>query len=1825
MSPCCSTGRIRRWTVLAAALVTSCASNVHAVDCNENGIDDVDDIVAATSEDCNSNRTPDECEFVPFELSVRTSSIEVGRAPRAAVTVDLNGDGLLDIAISDQTSASASKLIVVLAGGVDELAPPVEYAAGANPIAIAAGDVDADGDMDLATANFNFLEVFINTSDGSLAEALRLATPRSTRDVVLADVTGDGRADLVAVSSDQSTVTVQRSTEDGGFERLPPLPTGDSPRAVVAADFGGDGLLDLVTANRSDEDITILRNLGNAEFVTGVSYPGGGRRPSALVTGDLDLDGRPDLVVDTIEGFSVSLMGEDLIPEEPISYRARDGAPIIVDWNGDGVPDIGVGEASNTLVLFPGEGSGRFPARARRATEFPPDVVQAGDLDGDGDQDAVLISRSPGRLSVLWNRIRGSRPAATLAIEATRYNFTSEPHSATIGDVDGDGRLDFITANGGCRSVSVFPGLGNGTLEAAVTYPMPGTGHLNSITATDLDSDGDLDLAVVDNNGGDAWVLLGEEGAYGPFTSYFAGAGAFMVTHGDVDGDGALELITANSQANSVSLLFNEGKGTFSLPREVPTGSSPLAVLAEDVDRDGDLDLAVPSASGAALWVLENDGTAHFPNVSKYPTPPRPVYVAAGDFNGDGRVDLVTASNRLVASLGVFLDQGDGTFENAVVLPSSEATDTPYSVIVSELNGDGNDDLITTNELGGSVSVLLGAGDATFETHFRYMVGAGPRFSTTGDLDADGDQDLISANRQSNNVTVLLNQGNSAIAAEDFLEAICTGLDFDRITQRTSSGGAVERSGKYLVPARSVGDPAAADLLPTVFQNARRFALHQDFLAAVFPDRFASLSSQGYNDLVGRRETRDYYVGVLHRLRVETGVAYGFSVLTDTSDPGELLTVEEMRGVYETLTESFRLRPVGYFPEGTLAREVAASWEDPGFPVFLDSGPQVPYQPYTKAVGFGRIRLLDAEGFAAANARGQISFQNILILDHAPRDIEGVVGGVITAEPQGELSHVVIRTARRNTPNAFVADAASMFAPYEGELVRLEVREADFEVRAATIDEAEEFWASNRPQLMISPQVDREYGELASLGEIAAMDAAGMDAVARFGGKATNLARLQAILDGPWAEYRERGFAIPARYYLEFLRRNRLPSALTPDTDVTYEEYIHELLSSAEFQSNSEFRFEALDNLRDHMRDEGIVDSDLVGSIAARVGEVLGTPSTLRVRFRSSSNVEDDLEFNGAGLYNSTSGCAEDDADADSSGPSHCDPMREGERGITRALKRVWGSLWNFRAYEERAFFGIPQENTAMAVLVNRTFIDEAAQGVAFTGNTLNPLDERYVVTVQAGEESVVSPAPGIRAEKDLLEIEDGRVRAIIRAATSSLVEPGSVVLSDPQLEELGALMAYIDEHFPLELGDYDRSQVLLDFEFKFMPDGELAVKQVRPFLLNVDLPPTPVFALEMPRGLDVCGVFGVSGALRGVREEYEFKSRVRFHGGVVELPTRTTSFPADLIAEVLVGPEQALAAPLGEALVSVLRIPGVDEITQYRFTFEQDFVLPDRRALTLSLVTPLEFEARGEEPLGDGLRIDDDFFIVNKGFEPLQATLDGMPLIRYGSCDHESLPRWTIAFELENGVRVELEERFLEAESVFATGSASLARAEILAAERRVVTDYWNLVYSAFRHNQDVRYWIVLEPPMALPDVPSPVRVIDITAPAPGVGPNGEVRYLGVDLETLTAVAVSSYTRRALKPTSPGSFRRGDVLVDGRRNLADALHLLGFLFERGTPPDCLDAADTNDDGRINLLDAFSLLDSIFRDGDPLPEPLGTCGLDPTPDALECNRFGGCP
>jgi hypothetical protein len=827
---------------------------------------------------------------------------------------------------------------------------------------------------------------------------------------------------------------------------------------------------------------------------------------------------------------------------------------------------------------------------------------------------------------------------------------------------------------------------------------------------------------------------------------------------------------------------------------------------------------------------------------------------------------------------------------------------------------------------------------------------------------------------------------------------------------------------------------------------------------------------------------------------------------------------------------------------------------------------------------------------------------------------------VVTAEPQGELSHLAIRTARRNAPNAFVRGAIERFGAHEGRLVKLEVGEADYAVvEVADQREAEAFWEAHRPRLSTPPVLDADHAALDSLAE---MDLDGPPPPeARYGGKASNLARLQGVIE---ARYGERGFAIPMRYYLEFLRTNRIGSSVVPDLEVTYEEYLRELFANPTFQSDPEYRFLVLQQFRDIARASGAVDPALVARLRQRIEAVFSSPAGM-VRFRSSSNVEDALEFNGAGLYESTSTCALDLEGDAHLGPSRCNAAEREERTIERALKKVWTSLYTFRAFEEREFYGIPRDLTAMGILVTRAFLDERVNGVAFTGNPSRPSDRRYVVVAQLGDEAnVVSPPPGILPEKNLLEVrpEDGVVTGIRRAQRSSLAAEGAVVLGDDELRELGSVLWRIHTALPVDLGAHAREDVMFDVEFKIDAGGALAIKQARPFLVADSGPPPPTFGLVVPPGTEACGVW-TDG--RTPAQVYALKSRVVFRAGRLDLPTAADSFGVALIESVEVGPGRARAEPLGEGVFTVSSRRGTEPgTTVHGFAFEQAFTVGGK-TFTLEL-EGLDFAVAAGAPGGSEIVLDQE--TLTWGLH-LKGELSGefASLIRYGSCTHEILPTYVTSVELEGGQRVELEERYREV--TVGSAPADFVRARVvLGGEERSVADYWHLVYSARRHNEHVVAWALLEPPLTVGE--RRIRAVEIELEdfhrRPPLSPPAPVcAFLGDDFSVLERPAIRRYCRRPAGEACTGDFRRGDVDGDGAINVTDALVTANYLFLNGAPLSCPDAGDFDDLDGLQLADTLLILNFLFF-GVDLSAPPGPfqCGPDPTPDALAPCVAGGC-
>jgi hypothetical protein len=230
--------------------------------------------------------------------------------------------------------------------------------------------------------------------------------------------------------------------------------------------------------------------------------------------------------------------------------------------------------------------------------------------------------------------------------------------------------------------------------------------------------------------------------------------------------------------------------------------------------------------------------------------------------------------------------------------------------------------------------------------------------------------------------------------------------------------------------------------------------------------------------------------------------------------------------------------------------------------------------------------------------------------------------------------------------------------------------------------------------------------------------------------------------------------------------------------------------------------------------------------------------------------------------------------------------------------------------------------------------------------------------------------------------------------------------------------------------------------------------------------------------------------------------------------------------------------------------------------------------------------------------------------------------VVSYASSTYERLPPWEVNVELPGESYIKLRERFLPSENNLSTGPASLTEAEVLlAGSRQTTANYWRLVYSARRHNRNVRYWVVLDPPIELAGVEEAVHVVEIVARDSGTW---TVNTLGSSFQVVASPEVLSFNKRLADRPFEVSFQRGDVNTDGEIDAADAVRLIGYLFLGANPPPCLKAADADDDGQLNINDPIAIFKHLFGGVEAVREPLARCGGDPTEDRLSCQSYPPC-
>jgi hypothetical protein len=326
---------------------------------------------------------------------------------------------------------------------------------------------------------------------------------------------------------------------------------------------------------------------------------------------------------------------------------------------------------------------------------------------------------------------------------ATRYVLAGVGQEPVIADFNADGFNDVAVTlwNAGVYQTAVLLGDGKGGLDHLTYYE--GALHGRGLLARDLNSDGRLDLAVV--NLGSVSVYLGKgDGTFQDPQQFSTGSTGEPgeIAAGDINGDGRLDLATSalnGASGDTMSVLLGNGDGTFQAPKVYTLGTGgAMSVAVGDLDGDGLSDVTVDAYWGDRLYVFYGNGKSDVYTI----------YVPFGqtqaDVNGDGHPDVVAA--QLGDKIGVMLNRGDGTLLPATAFQAAdEWTKFP---IASDLNRDGKLDVVVANDGQGvsTVSWVLGNGDGTFKGYQSTSYGdTGALHVAAGDLNGDGYPDLVLA------------------------------------------------------------------------------------------------------------------------------------------------------------------------------------------------------------------------------------------------------------------------------------------------------------------------------------------------------------------------------------------------------------------------------------------------------------------------------------------------------------------------------------------------------------------------------------------------------------------------------------------------------------------------------------------------------------------------------------------------------------------------------------------------------------------------------------------------------------------------------------------------------------------------------------------------------------------------------------------------------------------------------------------------------------------------------------------------------------------------
>jgi len=609
---------------------------------------------------------------------------------------DLDGNGSLDLVIAPSLSSGIS---VLLGTGDGSFAAPVIYELAGQVAEFCLGDFDGDGHPDIAVASDQGAALLRNHGDGSFGTGVPVTAKHDPlNSITVGDLNHDGRLDLAALGDYAAMVLIGNG--DGSFVPAQAPEGGMYDDPVRIADINGDGHADLLYPQSCGPATwgawtRVFLGRGDGTFADELSnFTKRGCNGHAVA--DLNGDGATDVLI--ASPFTVQFGAANGLLPAVKSLKASGGNLLGTgDWNGDGKLDLALA-AEQWFTVQLGNGDGTFGSDPVYQPAFDAVSLDLADLDADGVLDVAVMSEAFGERGSTETSLSVFRGTTSGTLGA-RVDYPSSLNSSVntvLVDLDSDGDHDLVTS----LSDSIIVRLGTGTGSFASEATLPVGTYVAAYAVGDLNQDGHPDIAVGISNPPEVrWLPGVGDGTFGPFRTVQVPSGPAGLAIVDIDGDQRQDLAVTFGIDSTMGVFLGQADGTFSTGLLFSTKATS-GITSADLNADGHADLV----TWGDAW--DTDSFSVFLGSGKGGFLPRLDYrgratgVAAVDFNRDGHQDLIKSD---WSGIAILLGAGDGTF----ICEARYVGDSMRDLGVGDLNRDGRLDIATTSEAG--VNVFLNA------------------------------------------------------------------------------------------------------------------------------------------------------------------------------------------------------------------------------------------------------------------------------------------------------------------------------------------------------------------------------------------------------------------------------------------------------------------------------------------------------------------------------------------------------------------------------------------------------------------------------------------------------------------------------------------------------------------------------------------------------------------------------------------------------------------------------------------------------------------------------------------------------------------------------------------------------------------------------------------------------------------------------------------------------------------------------------------------------------------------------------------------------------